>query len=152
MRLEKQMQGIQKMMLAQMPAMLESTEGDEMKPLTPQQRQRLRALAESSMQDANNVYPISEMLDDFVPIYQHNLTKSDVTRITAFYRSPAGKKLLDQNPKMMQEAMTVIAPKMQERMMKLLDEEKRKADGIVDETPAQPQQSQPPQQQSQPPR
>jgi hypothetical protein len=143
MRMQQQMEGIQKMMMAQMPAMLEETEEDQLKTLTPQQRQRLRDISNSSMQDAQKIYPISEMLDDFVPIYQHNLSKADVQRITAFYLSPAGKKLLNSNPKMMQEAMAVIAPKMQERMQKLIEEERRKADSIID-APDQ-QQSPPPQ-------
>src|SRR5579863_615205 len=136
MRMQQQMEAIQKMMMAQMPTMLEQTEEDQLKALTPPQRKRLREISDSSMQDAQKIYPIPEMLDDFVPIYQHNLSSADVRRITAFYLSPAGQKLLDQNPKMMQDAMAVIAPKMQQRMQKLIEKERRKADSIVD-TPDQ---------------
>jgi hypothetical protein len=148
MRMQQQMEGIQKMMMAQMPAMLEQTEEDQLKSLTPAQRERLREISNSSMQDAEKIYPISEMLEDFVPVYQHNLTRADVQRITAFYLSPPGQKLLNQNPKMMQEAMTIIGPKMQQRMQKLIEEERRKADGIVDTPDQQPQTSPP---QNQPP-
>lgn len=49
--------------------------------------------------------PIDEMIDAIVPIYQRHLTKTDLVAITAFYSSPAGQKILKEQPAIMSEAM-----------------------------------------------
>ena len=47
--------------------------------------------------------PVEELLDAMVPIYQKHLTKADLDAVLAFYSSPAGQKLLGEQPAMMQE-------------------------------------------------
>jgi len=51
--------------------------------------------------------PIDEMVDAIVPIYQKHLTKTDLVAIAAFYSSPAGQKILREQPAIMAEAMQV---------------------------------------------
>src|SRR5690349_19462029 len=70
---------------------------------TPEQLSAVDKFAESLFKDM----PVDEMLDAMVPIYQKHLSKGDLDAILAFYGSPAGKKLLREQPAMMQEGMQV---------------------------------------------
>jgi hypothetical protein len=68
---------------------------------TPEQLARATKIGDDVFQD----FPIDEMVDAVVPIYQRHLTKSDLDAVIAFYSSPAGQKLLKESPAMMAEAM-----------------------------------------------
>ena len=68
---------------------------------TPEQLAKLDAVTEIIFND----FPIDEMIDAMVPIYQKHLTKSDLDAVIAFYSSPVGQKLLNEQPAMMAEAM-----------------------------------------------
>lgn len=46
-----------------------------------------------------------DLFDLLLPIYQKNLTETDLKAITAFYRTPSGKKLAEKTPFIMQESM-----------------------------------------------
>jgi|SRR5437773_12190288 len=81
--------------------------------------------------------PIGEMLDAMVPIYQKHLSKGDLESILAFYSSPVGRKLLREQPAMMQESMEVggkigrqrigaMSEKIDEFISKLAQEEEKK--------------------------
>jgi uncharacterized protein len=52
-------------------------------------------------------FPIDELIDAMVPIYQKHLTKTDLEAVIAFYSSTAGQKLLKEQPAMMAEGMQV---------------------------------------------
>ncbi len=88
---------------------------------TPEQMAALDKFAEGLFKDM----PVDEMLDAMVPIYQKHLTKSDLDAILTFYNSPAGQKLLREQPAMMQEGMQVggeIGRKRIGLMMQKMDE------------------------------
>jgi len=88
---------------------------------TPEQIAALDKFAEGLFKDM----PVDEMLDAMVPIYQKHLTKSDLDAILTFYNSAAGKKLLREQPAMMQEGMDVggeIGRKRIGVMMQKMDE------------------------------
>jgi hypothetical protein len=140
MRFEEQMKGIQQSVAQQFQGMANQVmQRADVKNLTPEKQKRFQDLMEQEMRQSVNVYPVSEMIDDFAPVYAKYLTKADVKGITDFYHSPAGKKLLDISPSVSQEAMTIIGPKMQERMMKSMDEMQRRAQEIFgDSKPGAP--------------
>jgi len=71
-----------------------------------------------------------------VPIYQKHLTKSDMDGILAFYSSPAGQKLLREQPAMMQEGMQVGSTIGQKRMRSIME----KMDEFIAELTKQEQQ------------
>jgi uncharacterized protein len=54
--------------------------------------------------------PMDDMMQAMVPVYQKHFTKSDVDSLIAFYSSPAGQKLLQEMPAIMQESMEVSTP------------------------------------------
>ena len=68
---------------------------------TPDQLEAIDKLVNSAWQD----FPLDELIDAIVPIYQRHLTKADVGAIVAFYSSPVGQKLLREQPAMMAEGM-----------------------------------------------
>jgi uncharacterized protein len=61
------------------------------------------------------------MVDAMVPVYQHHLTKSDLESVIAFYRSPAGQKILKEQPAMMAEGMQAGQEIMLKRLPAILD-------------------------------
>lgn len=90
---------------------------------TPQQREKVDGYADAIFQD----FPSDELVDAMVPIYQRHLTKSDLDAIVSFYDSPAGKKLLKEQPAMMSEAMQAS----QDIMLQKMGELSQRLDGQV---------------------
>jgi hypothetical protein len=112
MRFEEQMKGIQESVAQQFQGMANQVmQRADIKSLTPEKQKKFHDLMEQEMRQSMNVYPVSEMIDDFAPVYAKYLTKADVKGITDFYHSAAGKKLLDVSPNVSQEAMAIIGPK-----------------------------------------
>ncbi len=68
---------------------------------TPEQLARADALADTVFKDL----PIDEMIDAMIPIYQRHLTKTDLDSVIVFYSTPAGQRLLKEQPAMMAEGM-----------------------------------------------
>jgi uncharacterized protein len=68
---------------------------------TPEQLAKCNSVTDAVFKD----FPIDEMIDAMVPIYQKHLTKSDLDAIIGFYSSPVGQKLLKEQPAMMAEGM-----------------------------------------------
>jgi hypothetical protein len=140
MRFEEQMKGIQQSLSQQFQGMANQVmQREDVKNLTPEKLKKFQDLMDEEMRNSMNVYPVSEMIDDFAPVYAKHLTKADVKGITDFYHSPAGKKLLDISPTVSQEAMAVIGPKMQERIMRSMEEMQQRAKEIFgDSEPVAP--------------
>jgi uncharacterized protein len=70
-------------------------------------------------------YPVEQLMEDMVPVYQKHLTKADVDAMIAFYSSPTGKKLLHEMPAMTSEGIQAAYPRMQKNLdaiMKHMDE------------------------------
>jgi uncharacterized protein len=141
MRFEEQMKGIQQSVAQQFQGMANQVmQRTDVKSLTPVKQKKFHDLMEQEMRQSMNVYPVAEMIEDFAPVYAKYLTKADVKGITDFYHSPAGKKLLDISPNVSQEAMAIIGPKMQERMMKSMEEMQQRAKEIFAEPEPGPRQ------------
>jgi hypothetical protein len=68
---------------------------------TPEQLEKAMKIGDAVFQE----FPIDEMVDAVVPIYQRHLTKADLDAVIAFYSGPTGQKLLKESPAMMSEAM-----------------------------------------------
>jgi len=91
---------------------------------TPEQLARVDAVADTVFKEL----PINEMIDGMIPIYQRHLTKADLDAIVAFYTSPAGQRLLKEQPAMMAEAMKAS----QDIMLKNVPEITRHLNAEVD--------------------
>lgn len=78
-------------------------EGFKQKVPNPTQEQinALNAMIDPIFED----FPTDEMIDAVVTIYQKHLTKEDLDAAITFYSSPAGQKILREQPAMTAEAM-----------------------------------------------
>ena len=63
---------------------------------------------------------LDDLIRDVVPVYQRHLTRGDVQAIIAFYSSPAGRKILREQPAMIRESMHATAAAQQKKMELLL--------------------------------
>ncbi|MGB9075010.1 MAG: DUF2059 domain-containing protein [Terriglobales bacterium] len=58
-------------------------------------------------------FPIDEMMNDMIPVYQRHFTKSDIDGLIAFYSSPTGQKFLREMPAVTAESMQAAYPRIQ---------------------------------------
>ena len=120
-----QVQQVQTLMMDEMTKSLRATLDNDTR-LSTEDKDQVMELIAPEMQGAAKVYPVAEMLDDMVPVYQKHFTDSDMQAITDFFESPVGKKFVDENGPMMKEAMTVIMPKLNTRMQAQMAEMQRR--------------------------
>ena len=99
--------------------------------LTPEQKAAVGKVTAKYAEKAMHMYPEDEMIADIMTVYEHHLTKADVKGIIAFYQTPAGQHLLEQQPKMMQEIMPLIMQKAQDRSKVLFEEYVKEAGEAV---------------------
>jgi hypothetical protein len=98
--------------------------------LSPEQQAAIEKLQLAMMEKVSGLLSVDEMIDDMASAYQRHLSRSDVDAMIAFYSSPAGKHLLEQQPIIMQEYMPVVMKRLQERMKPLLEEQKKAIEEI----------------------
>ena len=126
-RVEKTMELVQANIKATLEQVLRESIERHKADLTPE-RARLEAFRERSRERAAKMYPIGEMLNDFIPVYQKHFSKADIDGVVAFFESPVGQRLLDKQPELMQEGMALLTPKLQQRMREFDAEMKRDAE------------------------
>jgi uncharacterized protein len=105
---------------------------EKMPDATPEQLATVDKFAEGLFKDM----PVDEIVDAMVPIYQKHLTKGDMAAILTFYSSPAGQKLLREQPAMMQEGMEAGGAIGQKRLRSIME----KVDEFIAEMVKQEQQ------------
>ncbi len=66
-------------------------------------------------------FPVEEMLQAMIPVYQRHWTKSDVDAMVAFYSSPTGQRLLKDMPTTLEEAMQAVQPILQKKMKAMME-------------------------------
>jgi hypothetical protein len=72
---------------------------------TAEQKKQLQTMIDEAMNEALGPAAIKEMLNATIPVYQRHLTKADLKAMVGFYSSPVGKKILREQPAMVQESM-----------------------------------------------
>src|ERR1700722_5603816 len=90
----------------------------EKKPnLPPDTEARMEKLMDDYWKD----FPIDDLLNAMIPVYQKHLTKGDVDALTAFYSAPTGQKMLKEMPAMMSESMQAASGIIQKMMAKTME-------------------------------
>jgi uncharacterized protein len=111
---------------------------EKMPDATAAQKKQFEEMMDDVMQQALGPVAIKEMLEATIPVYQRHLTKADLDAMVAFYSSPAGQKILHEQPAMVQESMEASAgiqqriarsmfQKIDERIAKMAEAEKEPA-------------------------
>ena len=88
--------------------------------------------------DAFSEISYDELLDAMVPVYQRHLSKSDIDGILAFYASPAGRRLLHEQPAIMRESMEAAGAVQQKKMDSILKKLDTRMDQMVNESQKAP--------------
>jgi hypothetical protein len=127
-RVRQQTETVMQTVLGQMKEQLH----DDIHKRYPNLTAEASAKLEASINDAVHLYPVNEMLDDLIPVYQKHLAKSDVAAIIGFYSSPAGQNFLDKMPTMTQEAMKTMMAKLQLRSAEYADKVQKQADELAE--------------------
>jgi len=83
---------------------------------SPEQLKSLQVIVDDAFGDLS----ADDMIKDVVPVYQKHLTRSDVRALVAFYSSPAGQKILREQPAMIRESMQAAGASQQKKMEKVL--------------------------------
>lgn len=136
-RLREQLASVTKMMPSlvqqQMQGQLKQMQKDhpEMASMTEEQEQAYGKVMRRYMERVMSLYTSDEMLSDMSGIYQKYLTRADVDGIIAFYGSPAGKHMLDMQPMMVKDSMTLVMQRMQERIAPLIEEMTKEMQEVV---------------------
>ncbi len=100
-------------MMQQLYAQMKSMNHEQIKKEHPEITDADLARMDRDSQDLVSNFPVDEMLNDMMPIYQRHFTKSDIDALTAFYSSSAGQKFLHEMPAVTVETMQVIYPRLQ---------------------------------------
>jgi hypothetical protein len=61
-------------------------------------------------------FPVDDLMQDMVPVYQKHLSKTDVTALISFYSTATGQKLLREMPALTTEAMQAAYPRIQQHL------------------------------------
>jgi len=85
--------------------------------LPPDTEARMDKLMDDYWKD----FPIDDLLNAMIPVYQKHLTKGDVDALTAFYSAPTGQKMLKEMPAMMSESMQAASGIIQKMMAKTME-------------------------------
>ena len=105
----EQMSKVMEQVFAQMRTM----ERQQLKQRHPEITQEEVARFDRESQDLIKNFPLDEMLNDMVPIYQRHFTKADIDALTTFYSSPTGQKFLRETPAVAAETLQSVYPRIQ---------------------------------------
>jgi len=114
MQIREQMQQVMRQVTMQMRSMSREQAKKTDPNITADQLAEIDARSEQMIESV----PVTDMMDDMVPVYQKHLTKGDVDAMIAFYSTATGQKILREMPAMAAEGMQALQP----RMRKILDE------------------------------
>lgn len=131
MNFKKMMSQMSAAMAQNMPQMMDQMVGTSDTSMTVEQKAEARKLAakssetmSKSMVDIYNDPQIVQGMEDIMArAYGSNFAVEEIKAMTAFYASPAGKKMLAMQPQIMQqsmpEIMALITPRMKDLMSKM---------------------------------
>ena len=117
MQVQDQMRQIMRQVTVQMRSMSREQMKKTDPNITAEQLAQIDARSEKMIESV----PVSDMMDDMIPVYQKHLTKADVDAMIGFYATPTGQKILHEMPAMAAEGMQALQP----RMRKIMDETMR---------------------------
>ena len=115
-------------MMQQLFAQIRAMNREQMKKRRPDITDAELASVDQQSQDLIKNFPLDEMLNDMVPVYQRHFTKSDIDALTAFYSSPAGQKFLHEMPAVTAETMKAVYPRIQAEVDAALKRSEQKTD------------------------
>jgi uncharacterized protein len=105
------------MMTKQMRQMTHAQISKDAANLPPDFETRMNKMVEDQLKD----FPMEEMFQAMIPVYQKHWTKGDVDAMVAFYSTPTGQKVLRELPATMAEGMQAMQPIIQKKMSGMME-------------------------------
>ena len=115
-------------MMQQLFAQMRSMNREQLKKKHPEVTEADLARLDSEAQELIKNFPLDEMLNDMVLVYQRHFTKSEIDALTVFYSSPAGQKFLHEMPAVTAETMRATYPRIQAQVDAALKRAEQKTD------------------------
>ena len=84
--------------------------------------QMLPGVAQAIGKIFNDPALIDEMIKEMVPLYTNNYSVEEIKQLTAFYKSPVGRKMMTLTPKLAAEGMAIGQRIMNPRLGKLMQD------------------------------
>lgn len=78
------------------------------KTLTPEQQKAVDRIPARAMEVMREEFSWAKLKPMFVQVYQETLTQEDVDGLLAFYRSPAGRTMIEKMPAVMQRTSAIM--------------------------------------------
>jgi hypothetical protein len=100
-------------MMQQMFTQMRNMNREMIKKKHPEMSDADLARRDRESEDLIKNFPMDEMLNDMIPIYQRHFSKSDIDALIAFYSSPAGQKFLRETPAVTAETMRAVYPRIE---------------------------------------
>lgn len=85
---------------------------------------RMPVITAALQKDMNDPKLVDQLYNQVVPLYASHFSAEDVKALTAFYRSPTGKKSLEVMPVLMNESALAAQKIMQERAKRVIAQTK----------------------------
>ena len=114
-------------MMHQVFAQMRSMNREQLKKNNPDMSEADLARMDRESEDLIKNFPIDDMLNDMIPIYQRHFTKSEIDGLTTFYSSPVGQKFLHEMPAVTSESMQVEFPRIQGAVEAAMKKSEQKA-------------------------
>jgi hypothetical protein len=100
-------------MMQQLFTQMRTMNREQLKKKHPEVSDAELARRDRESEDLIKNFPMDEMLNDMIPIYQRHFTKADIAALIAFYSSPAGQKFLHETPAVTAETMRAVYPRIE---------------------------------------
>jgi len=97
---------------------------EQRKAETASLERRLPTISAALQKEMTDPKLVDELYNQVVPLYASHFTAEDVKALTAFYRSPAGKKSLEVMPQLVGESAQAAQKLMQERAKRIIEQTK----------------------------
>lgn len=115
-------------MMQQLFAQMQSMNREQLKQRRPNISQEDLARMDRQSEDLIKSFPLDEMLNDMIPVYQRHFAKSEIDALITFYSSPAGRKFLHEMPSVTAETMRAVYPRIQAEVDAALKRAEKKPD------------------------
>jgi hypothetical protein len=114
----KTFDGIMGVMRQQLPALSESALQKSCPNATSKQKEEMSSHMLEEMDKMFRTMPYDELIAATMPSYQSHFTHGEIQELIRFYESPVGKKMIEEMPLIMSDAMTAMRPVLQNWMEK----------------------------------
>ena len=115
-------------LMQQVFAQMRKMNREEIKKRRPEITEADLTRMDQQSEDLIKTFPLDEMLNDMIPIYQRHFSNSEIDALTAFYSSPPGQKFLHEMPAVTAETMRSVYPRIQAQVDAALKRAEEKSD------------------------